>query len=186
MWRRVEFFLLVGLLSGMSVVLLVVGVADVFGPVRSMSGEVTALDREYPGLNCEGLDCFREDRDEPVYVVRGTRDNGSTWEVRGPEVHDAMSRTEGRRVQVSTSSLTGRIVALQTDVAGWRVQDSTFAVVTFGLPALWAASLGLIEWARRRGRTTIGSISRRQALWAVPAAIAGGMGTAWALLGQSG
>lgn len=105
----------------------------------------------------------------PAYSVIGERDDGSAWVVVGPSVYDATDRARGI-LDVSTSTVTGRVVALDGDRVDWHTRSSGGLLFGIGAVAFWLLMAGLLAVRARRGDL---SSWGRPPVWAAVAVLPG-------------
>ena len=177
-------------LSGVVVVLVFFAAFAVFHAVEaSGSSDVQAgrvLDRsegERTVTNCSRRGSCRSTT-YPTYTVIGEREDGTAWLVVGEGPFRAMGGERGE-VEVTTSDLTGRVVALAGADDGWDRPVSGFA--WFGFFALAFCSLLVVayERARRTGRWAMGRFERLELLAIVPGSLIGLFGVAYVTVGNT-
>lgn len=117
----------------------------------------------------------------PTYSVIGERTDGQAWIAVGEGAYDFAGDHRDDDVAVVSSTLTGRVVALEADGDTWRIRDTGMWILGVGGSILGAGLLVTVEAARRRGRFAVGATRRTTLAAAIPGALVGAFGAAWVL-----
>lgn len=121
----------------------------------------------------------------PTFTVIGERVDGSSWIVVGEGPYDFAGDHRDDDITVASSTITGRVVALEGDDGTWQMRDAGLWIVGLAGSVFGAALLVVFEAARRRGRVASGLTRRIVAGAGVPAALVGALGAGWVLFGNT-
>ncbi len=144
-WRHLLYLALFGLVGAFVLSFFAVTMAEGYGPSEVDEGRVVhRIDDEY--TSCPG-NTTSSCRELKRFTLVGERTDGSSWSVNGDSPYRLFGR--GDRVDVETSTVTGRVVGLSSEEESWKgtgVGWTAIAVAFVGLALMTGISM---EYGRR-------------------------------------
>ncbi|MEM8924154.1 MAG: hypothetical protein AAGD35_11695 [Actinomycetota bacterium] len=176
-WAHLGYVALLGFFGTIAAGLFIVVMIEVHGPSERSGGAVVELvegEREAcrrvtdtSGRTVGPQRC----RIYPTFSVLGVRDDGSNWVVVGEGAYEAVETGE---VDVTSSTVTGRVVRLQQGSDEWTLRSSGLYAFAIGLLVFVSALGAAYEYVRRtKGRFVEGPMRRSDLVMIGPSVLAG-------------
>ena len=147
------------------------------GPADVDSGRVVErIERDT--TICNGVGRARRCQPSTAFAIVGERADGTLWSLAGRDAYDIVRA--GDPVEVTTSTVTNRVVALESDRGSWAVRESGFRILAIAWLILAVLCGAGVEFGRRkRGGVALDGPFRLTDALIVPPAVLLGLSGVW-------